>query len=240
MNDTLFNDIWTCPSEKKFTYIYDELSKLLEELKNDPNVTIKQFNPFTNEWQTVKLDKTTNTLTPKTNDKLSKILEQLKNDPLTDEWQTDKTPKNNMNNKNKTNSSYDKELIQRALNSFKNNNKKHVDTTADTTDEYKSPNTVITDLPSTTIEEKTESITEKVADSQYEYVNHPQHYNKYPIETIEIIERIYGPEKTALWCEITALKYRLRMGNKPNEDLLKDINKEQWYLAKAEELRSKF
>lgn len=207
MNDNLFNNIWTCPSEKEFTRIYNEISKIFEELKNDPDVTIKQFNPFTNEWETVKLDKTTNTL----------------------------TQKNNMNNKNEIKTSYDKELIRRALDTFKNN-KKNVKTT----DEYETPNTVITDLPSTTTEEITEPLTEKVTDSQYEYVNHPQHYNNYPLETIEMIERIYGPEKTALWCEITALKYRLRMGNKPNEDVTKDINKEQWYLKKAKELRNKF
>lgn len=207
MNDNLFN-VWTCPSEKEFTHIYDKISKLFEELKNDPEVTIKQFNPFTNELQTVKLSATTNTL----------------------------TQKNNMDKKTEIKSSYDKELIQRALDTFKNNKEKHVENT----DEYESPNTVITDLPSATKEEVTESTTEKVTSSEYEYVDHPQYYNNYPLETIEMIERIYGPEKTALWCEITALKYRLRMGNKPNEELMKDIKKEQWYLNKAKELRSKF
>lgn len=205
MNDNLFNDIWTCPSEKQFTHIYDKISKIFEHLENDPNTTIERFNPLTNEWQTVKLGKPTKTLKQK-------------------------------NNKNEINSSYDKELIQRAVNTFKNNKEKHVENT----DEYETPNITVTDLPSSTKEEITEPITEKVTDSQYEYVNHPQHYNNYPLETIEMIERIYGPEKTALWCEITALKYRLRMGNKPNEELMKDINKEKWYLNKAKELRSKF
>lgn len=73
----------------------------------------------------------------------------------------------------------------------------------------------------------------------YEYVNHPNHYNEYSIEVIDMFERIYGAQKTADWCEITALKYRLRMGTKPNESIERDLEKESWYLKKANELRNK-
>lgn len=79
----------------------------------------------------------------------------------------------------------------------------------------------------------------KTAISLYEMVNHPTHYNNYDIEAIEMIERIWGRENAALWCEITAFKYRLRMGTKPGEDITRDLNKEQWYLNKAKELRNK-
>lgn len=75
--------------------------------------------------------------------------------------------------------------------------------------------------------------------SAYEMVDHPSHYNNYDIEAIEMIERIWGRENAALWCEITAFKYRLRMGTKPGEDITRDLNKEQWYLKKAKELRIK-
>ena len=73
----------------------------------------------------------------------------------------------------------------------------------------------------------------------YEMVDHPNHYNLYDIEAIDMIERIWGAENAALWCEITAFKYRMRMGTKPGEDVTRDLNKEQWYLKKAKELRNK-
>jgi hypothetical protein len=73
----------------------------------------------------------------------------------------------------------------------------------------------------------------------YEMVNHPNHYNLYDIEAIDMIERIWGKEKAALWCEITAFKYRMRMGTKPGENIQRDLDKEQWYLNKAKELRNK-
>ena len=49
----------------------------------------------------------------------------------------------------------------------------------------------------------------------YEMVNHPSHYNNYDIEVIDMIERIWGIEAVIQWCEITAFKYRMRVGTKP-------------------------
>lgn len=74
---------------------------------------------------------------------------------------------------------------------------------------------------------------------EYEYVNHPDHYNRYPMEVIEMFEKLYGGDATAKWCEMTALKYRLRMGLKPGQDCKQDLEKEQWYLNKAKELYEK-
>lgn len=71
----------------------------------------------------------------------------------------------------------------------------------------------------------------------YEHVNHPTHYNAYSVEVIDMMERIYGAESTALWCEMTALKYRMRMGTKPDNSIEQDLAKERWYLNKAQELR---
>ena len=48
---------------------------------------------------------------------------------------------------------------------------------------------------------------------------------------------IWGKEKVADWCEITAFKYRMRMGTKPDNSIEQDLKKEQWYLNKAKELR---
>ena len=74
-------------------------------------------------------------------------------------------------------------------------------------------------------------------DSAYEMVNHPTHYNQYDIEVIDMIIKIWGPEAAALWCDITAFKYRMRMGTKPDNSIEQDIKKEQWYLNKSKEIR---
>jgi hypothetical protein len=74
-------------------------------------------------------------------------------------------------------------------------------------------------------------------DNEYEMVDHPTHYNQYDIEVIDMIIRIWGPEAAALWCDITAFKYRMRMGTKPDNSIEQDIKKEQWYLNKSKEIR---
>ena len=40
-------------------------------------------------------------------------------------------------------------------------------------------------------------------------------------------------------CEMTALKYRMRLGLKPENPIEQDLEKEKWYLNKANELRNK-
>lgn len=54
-----------------------------------------------------------------------------------------------------------------------------------------------------------------------------------------IEDPIYGIEATATWCEMTAFKYRMRVGTKPDNPVEQDLDKERWYLNKAKELRSK-
>jgi len=63
------------------------------------------------------------------------------------------------------------------------------------------------------------------------------HYRKQPIETIELMRRVYGEAATAQWCEMTALKYRMRLGHKPSQKIEDDIIKEKWYLEKSSELK---
>lgn len=72
---------------------------------------------------------------------------------------------------------------------------------------------------------------------EYEMVNHPSHYNNYSKEVIDMMVAIYGKENTALFCEMNAFKYRMRMGTKPNNSIEQDLKKEKWYLDKAKELR---
>lgn len=73
---------------------------------------------------------------------------------------------------------------------------------------------------------------------EYDHVSAP-HYRQSPIEAIDIFEKVYGAEMTAMWCEITALKYRLRLGHKPTSLVEDDLKKEKWYLDKREELLNK-
>ena len=68
-------------------------------------------------------------------------------------------------------------------------------------------------------------------------VNHPKHYNEYPIEVIEMMMAIWGRDKVKDFCILNAFKYRMRMGLKGNPE--EDRLKEKWYLNKAEELKDK-
>lgn len=74
---------------------------------------------------------------------------------------------------------------------------------------------------------------------QYEFVNHPSHYNEWSMEVIDMMEKIYGTKNTIMWCEMTAYKYAMRMGFKPTDDIQQEIDKRNWYLNKAKELKQK-
>lgn len=74
---------------------------------------------------------------------------------------------------------------------------------------------------------------------KYEHVNHPKHYNNYSVEVIDMMEAIYGVEATIIFCEMTAFKYRMRVGTKSDNSVEQDLQKERWYLNKAKELRAK-
>lgn len=54
-----------------------------------------------------------------------------------------------------------------------------------------------------------------------------------------MMEAIYGVEATIAFCEMTAFKYRMRVGTKPDNSIEQDLQKERWYLNKAKELRAK-
>ena len=70
-------------------------------------------------------------------------------------------------------------------------------------------------------------------------VDHPSHYNNYSMEVIDMMQKIWGAEATALWCEMTAFKYRMRLGLKPDNPVSQDLDKEAWYLVRAKELKVK-
>ena len=72
--------------------------------------------------------------------------------------------------------------------------------------------------------------------NDYEQVNHPSHYNSYDIEVIEMMKRIWGEEAVMLWARMTAYKYRMRMGLKPENSIAQDLEKEKWYLNYAKKI----
>lgn len=76
-------------------------------------------------------------------------------------------------------------------------------------------------------------------ESTYEEVNHPDHYNVYDVEVVEMMERIFGIEETMSWCKLNAFKYRMRAGEKPTSTVEKDLKKEKWCLDKYKELKNK-
>lgn len=58
-------------------------------------------------------------------------------------------------------------------------------------------------------------------------VKHPNHYNIYDIEVLDMMAAIWGNAAVALWCKMTAFKYRMRMGYKKDVDIEFDFKKEQ-------------
>lgn len=65
----------------------------------------------------------------------------------------------------------------------------------------------------------------------------PSHYKQYPLESIQMMEAIWGTQKTMDFCYMTAYKYRMRIGHKDNVE--QELKKERWYLDKAEQLKNK-
>lgn len=73
---------------------------------------------------------------------------------------------------------------------------------------------------------------------QPDQVNHPSHYKNFSVEVIDMMFRIWGPEKFITYCEINAFKYRMRAGHKndPQEDLAK-AEKYMWFKSNVEDGR---
>lgn len=71
----------------------------------------------------------------------------------------------------------------------------------------------------------------------YDYVNHPDHYNRYSVEVFGMMRKIWGDDAFLMWCEMTAFKYRMRAGLKPNSSAEQDFAKEAFYLATIDEIK---
>lgn len=88
------------------------------------------------------------------------------------------------------------------------------------------------------IKDNSEAIVKALTEKGKEQVDHPSHYNQFPIEVIDMMRSIWGEEKTATFCEMNAFKYRMRLGHKG--DFKQVLKKEYWYLEKAKAIRHYF
>ncbi len=67
-----------------------------------------------------------------------------------------------------------------------------------------------------------------------DYVNHPPHYTQGRIECIDAMVLTFGPDRVRDYCLMNAFKYRWRAPFKGKQ--AEDLDKADWYLAKAKEL----
>ena len=65
----------------------------------------------------------------------------------------------------------------------------------------------------------------------------PSHYKQYPWESIDQIIAMLGKKGAWSFCIGNAMKYRARLGLKPDNPIEQDLAKEKWYLDKARELK---
>lgn len=70
----------------------------------------------------------------------------------------------------------------------------------------------------------------------YDYIN-PSHYRNGSKEAWEMMVDIWGKEAFIKHCEMTALKYRMRLGLKPDQPIERDLEKALWYENKAKEIK---
>ena len=75
-----------------------------------------------------------------------------------------------------------------------------------------------------------------ISQPTYDHIN-PSHYKQSGKEVIDMMVDIWGKDAIATHCEITAFKYRMRLGNKPDQPIERDLEKAKWYENKAKELK---
>jgi hypothetical protein len=70
----------------------------------------------------------------------------------------------------------------------------------------------------------------------YDNQGNAEHYKKTRIETIDMMISIWGKDAVMKHCEMTAFKYRMRIGHKEGQSVEQELKKANWYEAKAKEL----
>lgn len=74
---------------------------------------------------------------------------------------------------------------------------------------------------------------------QYDSKGNAKHYNDQRLRTILKIERTWGTYEAMVHCEITAFKYRDRIGDKKDQPIELELIKIKWYDRMAIKLRVK-
>lgn len=72
----------------------------------------------------------------------------------------------------------------------------------------------------------------------YDDKGHAEHYRSERLDAMTIFERIFGTMSLMTFCEMNALKYRIRLGKK-NSSLEVDLTKANWYESQAKILFKK-
>jgi hypothetical protein len=70
--------------------------------------------------------------------------------------------------------------------------------------------------------------------SKYDQAGNASHYDA-RINTLVLIERTWGTYEAMVFCEITALKYRTRIGKKDDPEL--ELKKLKWYETQGKRLQ---
>jgi hypothetical protein len=104
--------------------------------------------------------------------------------------------------------------------------------------------TFTTEFFRTMSKDKADKITEKLdklnnldQKGEYDFVN-PEHYKRGSMEVIDMMKLLWGTEALILHCEMTAFKYRMRAGTKPDQPIERELEKARWYDEKAKKLRN--
>jgi Protein of unknwon function (DUF3310) len=75
-----------------------------------------------------------------------------------------------------------------------------------------------------------------MSETDYDFIN-PDHYKQGSKEVWEMMVDIWGIDAFIEHCEMTAFKYRMRVGSKPGQPVERDLEKAKWYEDKAKEMR---
>lgn len=68
---------------------------------------------------------------------------------------------------------------------------------------------------------------------EYDYIN-PSHYKQFPVESIEFMVLVFGKKWTAIFCLLSAFKYQMRIGLKPEQSYERERAKIDWYMNTIE------
>ena len=87
------------------------------------------------------------------------------------------------------------------------------------------------------ITEKLDKLNNLDQKEDYDFVN-PEHYKRGSMEVIDMMKLLWGTEALIAHCEMTAFKYRMRAGTKPDQPIERELEKARWYDEKAKKLRN--